>query len=137
MRRDRIPRIRVGVDADSAAARGVVKLDVSGAWLESFFRILGIDPTLDGMVPRLRVDDVVAEVFAGGHLELLFDEIASVNFLGNRVLDLDPGVPLHEVEIPGVIDKILDRAGVRVADLLAKIDRGIPHLFAEVGGHER
>lgn len=45
------------------------------------------------------------------------------DFLGDSVLDLKPGVDLHEVVIPaGRFDQELDCSGVGVADTLAQVD---------------
>ncbi len=49
------------------------------------------------------------------------------------MLDLQPGVDLEEVELPGRIDDELDRAGADVADRLAERDRGLAHRGAAPG----
>ena len=127
----------MGIDANAASTGGIVKIDIPRAGLEIFLWILGINTALDGVATRLRVDDVRAEMFAGGDLDLVLDEVASVNLFGDRVFDLDAGVHFHEVEIPVVVDEILDGAGILVSDAFAELDRGIAHLFAKLGGHER
>ena len=127
----------MGIDADTASTGGIVKIDIAGAGLEISFGILSIDAALDGMSTRLGVDDMGAEMFTGGDLDLVLHEVASVNLFGDRVFDLNTGVHFHEVEIPIVIDEILDGTGILVSDAFAELDRGIAHLFAKLGGHER
>ena len=69
--------------------------------------------------------------------DLFFDQIVVNNFLCDGMFDLNTGVHFHEVEIPIVIDEILDGTGILVSDAFAEFDRGIAHLFAKLGGHER
>ena len=137
MRRDRVAGVGVGVDADSASTGCVVEFDIAGAGLEVFLGILGVDAALDSVAARLGLNDIATEMLAGCDLDLLFHEIAAVDFLGDGVLDLDAGVHFHEVEIPVIVDEILDGAGVGVADALAEADRCVAHFFAKLGRHER
>ena len=136
IRRDGIASIGVGVNADATTAGCVIKTDVAGAGLEIFLRILGVDTTLDGMTARLGFNDIATEMLACSDLDLLLHEIASVDLLGDGVLDLDAGVHFHEVEIPVIVYEILDGAGVCVADALTKADRCLSHFFAKLGRHE-
>ena len=57
-------------------------------------------------------------------LDLLAHEIEPGHHLGHRVLDLDAGVHLHEVEAAVARPQELERADVRVAD---RVDRLAPH----------
>ncbi len=54
--------------------------------------------------------------------KLLADEIYAGDLLGDRVLDLNAGVHLAEVEIAVVIDQKFDRARAAVADALCQRD---------------
>jgi len=137
VRRDRVPGVGVGIDANASSTGGIVKIDVAWAGLEIFLWILSINTALDGVATRLGVDDMGAEMFACGDLNLVLHEIASVDFFGDRVFDLDACVHFHEVEIPVVVDEILDGTGILISDAFAELDRGIAHLFAKLGGHER
>ena len=136
IRRDAVASIDVGIDADAAAAGGVVEFDLAGGGLEVVRGVFGVDAALDGVGARGGVDDVLGEVFAGGDEDLLFDEVASVNFLGDGVFDLDAGVHFHEVEAAVVIDEELHGAGVFVANFLRKSDGGIAHFFAHRRVHQ-
>ena len=88
-------------------------------------------------MPRGRVDDVPGEVLSRGDLDLLFDKVASVDLLGDRMLDLDAGVHLHEIKMPVIVDEELDGAGIGVADVLRQLDRGGAHLRTQFGRHQR
>ena len=127
-----------GVDADTAGSglrsttvgalgegRGRPSHQLGGAGLrqEAAEGVLGVDPRLD----RVPLDgDVVlgeAERLAGGHPELQLDQVDALaadphDLLGDRVLDLEAGVHLEEVDLARVaVEQELDRAGVGVADL--------------------
>src|SRR5690606_41494354 len=60
------------------------------------------------------------QLLAGGDHQLLADQVDAGDHLGDRVLDLDPGVHLDEVEAP-VLEQELEGAGAAVAD--AEADR--------------
>src|SRR5262249_34455374 len=96
-------------------------------------RILGDDARLHG--PTARRWRVVSERerAAGGHRELLGDEIEARHHLGDRVLDLEARVDLEEVELARRIEDELDGAGVHVTDLLRDPDRRFGEALAEFG----
>src|ERR1041385_6077037 len=85
---------------------------------------------LDGPAAPARVDPslVVAEGLAGGDADLRAHEVDAVHLLGHRVLDLEAGVDLVEVELRrlGVADVVeeLGGAGIPVADLLGQLAHG-------------
>ncbi len=54
------------------------------------------------------------------HAKLLADEINAGHLLGDRMLDLNAGIHLAEIEIAVVIDQKFDRARVAVADALCQ-----------------
>ena len=56
--------------------------------------VLAVDPELDRV--RVRLGVVVAERLAVGDAELLAHEVDAGDLLGDRVLDLEPGVDLEE-----------------------------------------
>ena len=63
---------------------------------------------------------------AGGDAQLQLDEVEAGDGLGDRVLDLQAGVHLQEVELAGgVVEQELDGAGPRVADLAGQGHRGL------------
>ena len=124
------------VDAHTASARRVVKVDRAGTGHEIVFRIFGVDPALNGMVPRHGIEHVVRKRLPRGDLELLLDQIATVDFLRDGMLDLDAGVHLHEVKVAGVVDQELDGAGILVIDRLGQGDGGLAHALAQLFGHD-
>ena len=52
--------------------------------------------------------------------------------LGDRMLDLQPGVHLEEVERAVLVEQELDRAGVRVADRARDRGGGVSHPPAQL-----
>ena len=75
---------------------------------------------------------------AFGDRELLGDQVQAGDRLGDRVLDLDAGVDLEEVELLAFgVDEELDRARATVAEPLAERDGGraqpLPQAVVESG----
>ena len=64
------------------------------------------------------------ELGAGGDLDLPAHQVDRGDRLGDRVLDLDPGVHLEEEERAVLVDQELGRAGADVADRLGQPQRG-------------
>ena len=62
------------------------------------------------------------ERLAGGDEQLLPHEVEPRHGLGDRVLDLDPSVHLHEVEVPLRVEEALDRAGGAIPDGPCRVD---------------
>ena len=82
-------------------------------------RVLGIDANFDRMTFD-RCHPGLTGAAPGGDAQLLGHEIDTGDPLGDRMLDLDAGVHLHEEEVAGVVvDKELDRARAAVVDRLA------------------
>ena len=75
--------------------------------------------------------------FARGHAQLPFHQVQPGNELGDRVLHLQAGVDLHEIELPVGIDDELHGAGVDVIDGLRGLHRRIAHRRAQRGCQER
>lgn len=133
--RDFIARVHVGIDAYATATGGVPQVDLARAGGEVAGRVLGVDAALNGVAAGDGVDDVLAQRQAGGDADLLFDEVAAIDFFGDGVLHLDAGIHLHEVEVFAfVIDEVLDSAAVFVADLFADLYSGLAHAFAQAFG---
>ena len=63
-----------------------------------------------------------------------FDEVYSRDHFGHRVLHLQAGVHLEEVEVSVFVEEVLDGAGVRVADAFDEADGGIEERVAGFGG---
>jgi hypothetical protein len=136
--RDHLGQHRVVVAAHHAARgdagvdprtpRPVKSQDAAASGQEAGRRVLGVDPGLDRVAagpalgrPRLR--------FPGRHSQLQLDQVQAVDLLGDRVLDLEPGVHFHEEELlrPVAADDELHRPGPDVADRAGRLDRGGAH----------
>ena len=64
---------------------------------------------------------------AAGHPQLPLDQIQASNHFGDRMLDLQAGVHLHEVEGAAGIHDEFDRAGSDIADCVRCSHRGLAH----------
>ena len=93
------------------------RLDPTGRRQEPVLGILGVEPDLDRVAPSSgRPSCVEAERLAGGDPELVGDEVASGDELGDRVLDLEPRVHLEEGRLAAVVEQELAGPGADVAD---------------------
>ena len=82
-----------------------------------------------------RVDDLVLaerQRLAGGDPDLLLDQVDAGDHLGDRVLDLDAGVDLDEVEVVVGVDQELAGAGVDVAGGSGQPDGGLAEPGADL-----
>ena len=124
VRRHRRAGLEVRVDPDPGARGEHRAGDRPRAGQEVPAGVLGVDPALD-RVPGER--DVLlrsAQRPALGDRDLLGDDVEAGDRLGDRVLDLDAGVDLEEVELLAFrVDEELDRARAPVAQVLAERDR--------------
>ena len=82
--------------------------------------------------PALAGDLVLreGERLAGGDTDHLLDEIQPGDAFGDRVLDLQPGVHLEEVEALVLADDEFHRSGRLVAHRLGQRDRLLAHRLA-------
>src|ERR1044071_183890 len=81
----------------------------------------------------LQCDLVLAQrqALAGRDAELPFDEIETGDRLRHRMLDLQPRVHLHEIDVLRVmLGDELDRAGADIADRARRGDRYLAELVA-------
>ena len=63
----------------------------------------------------------------------MLDEVDAGDRFGDRVLHLDAGVHLHEVEVALLVEQELHRAGVGVANGQRAIDRRLADRLVAVG----
>ena len=131
---DAVPGIDVGVDPDAVPARSVVIRHRSGARCEVAVGVLGVDAALDGV--HLGVIVPSGNRIAVGEFDLLLDQVVIHHLLGDGVLDLNPGVHLHEVEVPVSIDEEFHGAHALILHGFTGGDGGLAHLLSEVVGHE-
>ena len=85
----------------------------------------------------LKADVVLRELRAapGGDLHLRADEIDAGDDLGDRVLDLDPGVHLHEVVGAVGREQAFDRPRRAVAGRARGVDADLPDAVAQLVRH--
>ncbi|MPM38347.1 hypothetical protein SDC9_84976 [bioreactor metagenome] len=121
----------MGVDPHADAAGGDDQLDLARAWGEAGFRIFRIDPAFDHMAGELDVLLTQRQLFARRDPDLLFDDVDAGQLFGDRMLDLNPGVHFHEIEIAVGGQQEFDRPGIVVAGGLGRLDRGRAHAFAQ------
>jgi hypothetical protein len=115
--RHHVAGVDVGLDAHAGAA---------GAWLKSSMRP-GLGMKVSGCSalmrhsmawPRQLMSSWVAQALAAGDEDLLLDDVDAGDHLGDRVLHLDPGVHLDEVELAVLVQE-LEGADAAVADAAA------------------
>ncbi len=75
--------------------------------------------------------------FAARHAQLPFDQIEARDAFGHRVLDLEPCVHFHEVEVARAVEQEFDGAGADVADLARNGHGSGSHAHAQLGIHGR
>ena len=95
-------------------------------------RVLGVDAAFDGVAADLHVLLAHAQLLARRDVDLFLHEVDPGDHLGHRVLDLDAGVHLDEVEL-AVLVKELERAGAAVADPAAGVDAALADPVTQLG----
>ena len=134
--RDGLARYVAAVDAHAGTARWLPAGERAGGGHEVAARVLGVDPELDGVAADLGI--VVAELLAGGDAEHLAHQVDAGDLLGDRVLDLEPGVDLEEGDRAVLADEELARAGADVARLVEdRLGRRVDALDLLVGQERR
>ncbi len=136
--RDLVALLDARVDPDVVRGLGLREVEEPpGRRQEPLVRVLGVDPGLEGVAvdPELLLGE--RERLAGRDPELPLDEVEPGDHLGDRVLDLQPGVHLHEEEGAGGVDDELHRAGADVADRPRRLHRRPAHGGAPLGRHAR
>ena len=136
MRRHAVTRVNVRVDPNAAAARRVVKINPARRWLKIFGRIFSVNPALNSVQPRLGMSDMFGKRLARCNPDLLLDQVAPVNLLGNSMLDLNPRVHLDKIKMSILIDEKLNRPRIFVTDGFGKFDGGISHFSAKSRRHQ-
>ena len=107
---DRVTLADAGVHADAGAGGQVSSGDPARGGGEVAVGVLGVEPGLDGVAALGRL--VALEPAAGRDVDLQLDQVGVGGDLGDRVLDLEPGVDLEEREVlaAGLVEE-LDGAG--------------------------
>jgi hypothetical protein len=92
--------------------------------------VFGVDAEFHGEAPVADVLLLVLQGQAVGDADLLLDDVDAGDVLGDRVLHLEAGVHLHEVELVVMVQQELHRAGVLVAHRLGGAHRQLADVFA-------
>ena len=107
--------------------------DPTGSGHEALLGVLGAQPRLDGVAARRR--GLALQPLSLCHAQLQLDQVEARGRLGDRVLDLEPGIDLHEEELlRRRLDEELHRAGVAVARRGGQADGGRPDRGLGGGG---
>ncbi len=125
------------VDAHSGAARLAVDRDRARGGQEAVRDVLGVDAALDRVA--LQADVVLGELeaLARSDLHLGAHDVDTGDDLGDRVLDLDPRVHLHEVVGAVGREQTLDRPGGAVPGGARGIDRDLPDPRSQLAADRR
>src|SRR6266550_6880573 len=129
--RDGHPGKERGVNTDTRTRGLAHQSDDAARRKKTRRRILRRDAALDRCAATHDAGLREWERLARGDGELHSDEVEARDHLGDRVLHLEPGVHLEEVEPAAVIDEEFDRARVAVPGFPRDPDRRGAELLAE------
>mmetsp|Transcript_16628 Transcript_16628/g.27222 ORF Transcript_16628/g.27222 Transcript_16628/m.27222 type:complete len:314 (+) Transcript_16628:135-1076(+) len=109
VRRHEVVRVGMRVHAHAGAAGGVPHRDAAGRGRE-LDRVFRVDAALDGMALEFDLALRERQLLAGGDLDLLLHDVDARHQFRHRVLHLQPGVHLQEVEVLLRVAEHLHRA---------------------------
>ena len=121
-----VSRLHARVDADARPRRLAIRGDPPRRREEALRDVLRVDAALDCVAAE---DDVLLRErkrLSCGDQDLLAHEVEPRHRLGDRVLDLDAGVHLHEEIVALAREQTLDRPGRAVARRTGGVDRDPP-----------
>ena len=108
---------------------------LSGRREKIAFRVLGVNARLDGVPREAQFILQKRQSLSRRDPQLPLDQVEPGNHLGDRVLDLQARIHLHEVEAPVLLGDEFHRAGAAVADGARRGDGGLSHLAAPLRRH--
>src|SRR5204862_6743604 len=117
IRRHAVALIDVRIDTDSRTAGRVIRGDFPGRRREPI-GVFGVDTAFERVPPNRDVFLPETELLAGRYADLLLHQVDARDHLGHRMLDLDAGVHLDEVELV-ILEQELEGADAAIADLAA------------------
>ena len=100
-------------------------------------RVLSVEPAFHRPAVQLHVVLPDRQLLARRDADHLLDEVDAGHEFGYRMLDLQPGVHLEEIEVAVLVDDELDRAGALVIDGLRQRHRLPAHGAARLLVDER
>ena len=134
--RFRLPAARPLPPRPRRIAPGEAQVDQApGGRQEPAGRVLRVQARLDGVSPEGDLVLRERQGLAARHPELPFDEVGPGHQLGHRVLDLEPGVHLHEPELPAAVEQEFDGPRPLVADGAGGGDRRLAHRGPKLSFH--
>ncbi len=105
----------MSVHPGKRAARRHELVHEPGGGEEIPVRVLRVDPAFQRYSARHHVLLPEGQRAAGGHSQLLGDNVDAGGHLGDRMFHLDPGIHLDEVKISLVVDQKFERTGADIA----------------------
>ena len=125
------------IDANARAGRFLIIGEAADRGQKAAPRVLGIHARLDGPAGQRHVFLAQRQGLAGGDADHLLDQIDAGHQLGHRMLHLQAGVHLQEVEIALLVDDELHRAGRVITDGARQRHRLLAHGAAHLGRQEQ
>ena len=126
-----------GIDAHTGAGHHAETFENARGRGEIVVRILSIEADLN-RVAEGTARGLAFEMLAPRNVDLEFHNIDTGSAFGDRMLDLQPGIHLHEKELPGLrFVEEFHRAGVAVAGSFAEANRGFAQILILLGRKRR
>ena len=123
-------------DVETVVRGLAVVVEPAGGGQELALGVFSADAGLNRVTLDLQLVLAQRQRLAGGNAQLPLDQVQPGDGLGHRVLDLQPGIHLHEEEIHvaagALLDDELDRAGTDVIHRARGRDRRQAHLRAQL-----
>src|SRR6185503_8574851 len=132
-RRDRVALLDVRVDPNAWAERRAEAGDDAGGRPEILGRVFRVDPNLDRVAVQAHTA-LLRKALPRRDRELCVGEVETGHELGHRVLHLQAGVHLDEVEAAVRVEQELDRPGAEVPERLAGALGRVLHLGTDLVG---
>ena len=132
VRRHSIPAVNSGVDAYAFSARKVHVCDRSRRGAEVLRRVFRIDPALDGVSRDMDIFLFIAQRLSVCDADLLLHQIDARHPLCDRMLYLDPGVHLHEIEIPVLFQQEFDGTCIGIMGCFCRLHGCLSHLLSQL-----
>ncbi|MNV76924.1 hypothetical protein D3C71_1703090 [compost metagenome] len=104
---------------------------------ETLGRVFGIQAHFHGVARELHLFLAQGQRLPFGDAQLPGHQIQPGDQFGHRVLHLQPGVHLQEVELPARIQQKLHGARADVLYRSPGLERRFAHGLAQLGGHHR
>ncbi|MNM87516.1 hypothetical protein D3C81_996990 [compost metagenome] len=149
VRADGVALAHAGIDADAGRAMGVIaahelhrgwraqEAQRAGGRQELLVGVLGVDARFQRVAVDAQLLLRERQRLAGGDAQLPFDQVLPGDHLGDRMLDLQARVHLHEIEGAVLVGDELDGAGANIAHGLRSGDCRFAHGAAAFFRHAR